>query len=108
MTQPEDKYDPFFDPDIIYPDQGENAIIVQPNGNIPEYVHTENFCVGPTVDSETIWIPQTTESEEMDTTEFKQLDADKFCGIPAFFKIVKLDLMICYYYSYIQIGCHFI
>lgn len=86
MTQPEDQYDPFFDPDIIYPDQGENAIIVQPNGKIPEYIHTENFCVGPTVDSETIWIPQTTESEEMDTTEFKQLDADKFCGIPAFFQ----------------------
>ncbi len=90
ITQPEDKTDPFFDPDIIYPDEGENAIIVQPNGKIPEYVHTEKFCVGPTVDSETIWIPQTIESEEMITTEFKQLDIDKFCGIPAFFQNSKV------------------
>lgn len=86
MTQPEDKTDPFFDPDIIYPDGGENAIIIQPDGKIPEYIHTENFFVGPTVDRETIWIPQTTESEEMVTTEFKQFDVDKFCGIPAFFQ----------------------
>lgn len=35
MTQPEDKADPFFDPDIIYPDAGESAIIIQPNGKIP-------------------------------------------------------------------------
>lgn len=90
MTQPEDKTDPFFDPDIIYPDGGENAIIVQPNGKIPEYIHTGNFRIGPTVDRETIWIPQTTESEEMVTTEFKQLDVDKFCGIPAFFQNSKV------------------
>lgn len=43
MTQPEDEADPFFDPDIIYPDEGENAILIQPNGKIPEYIHTENF-----------------------------------------------------------------
>ncbi len=42
------------------------------------------------VDSETIWIPQTTESEEMATTECKQLDVDKFCGIPAFFQNSKV------------------
>lgn len=53
MTQPEDKADPFFDPDIIFPDVGESAIIIQPNGKIPHYIHTENFCVGPTVVSET-------------------------------------------------------
>ncbi len=91
MTQPEDKTDPFFDPDIIYPDEGENAIIVQPDGKIPEYIHTESFSVGPTVDSETIWIPQTTESEELITTELKQLDVDKFCGIPAFFQNSKVE-----------------
>ncbi len=38
-----------------------------------------------------LWIPQTTESEEMDTTEFKQLDVDKFCGIPAFFQNSKVE-----------------
>ncbi len=91
MTQPEDKTDPFFDPDIIYPDEGENAIIVQPDGKIPEYIHTENFCVGPTVDSEFIWIPQTTEREEPVTTEFKQLDVDKFCGIPALFQNSEIN-----------------
>ncbi len=37
-----------------------------------------------------LWIPQTTESEEMVTTEFKQLDVDKFCGIPAFFQNSKV------------------
>ncbi len=42
------------------------------------------------MDRETIWIPQTTESEEMITTEFKQLDIDKFCGIPAFFQNSKV------------------
>lgn len=84
MTQPEDRNDPFFDPDIIFPDAGENAVIIQPNGKIPEYIHVENFRTGPTVDSETIWIPQTTEIEETAATELGQIDRDKFCGIPAF------------------------
>ena len=83
--------DPFFDTDIIYPDEGENAILIQPNGKIPEYIHTENFYVGPTVDSEAIWIPQITENEEIATTEFKQIDVDKFCGIPAFFQNSKVE-----------------
>ena len=91
MTQPEDEADPFFDTDIIYPDEGENAILIQPNGKIPEYIHTENFYVGPTVDSEAIWIPQITENEEIATTEFKQIDVDKFCGIPAFFQNSKVE-----------------
>lgn len=84
LTQPKDKTDPFFDPDIICPDEGENAIIIQPNGRIPEYIHIDNSCIGPTVDSESIWIPQTTENEEKSATEFEQIDIDKFCGIPAF------------------------
>lgn len=84
MTQPEDKTDSFFDPDIMYPDEGENAIIIQPNGKIPEYIHVENLFVGPTVDHESIWIPHTTECEEIAATEFQLLDVDKFCGIPAF------------------------
>ena len=85
LTQPEDKADPFFDPDIIFPDEGENAVIIQPNGKIPEYVYIDNFRIGPTVDSQTIWIPQTTEIEEIESTEFKQIDIDKFCGFPALF-----------------------
>lgn len=84
MTQPEDRNDSFFDPDIIYPDEGENAIIIQPNGKIRECIHVENFRTGPTVDGKNIWIPQTTEILETPTTEFKQIDEDKFCGIPAF------------------------
>ena len=91
MTQPQDKSDPFFDPDIIYPDGGESTIIIQPNGKIPEYIHIENFCVGPTVDTDNIWIPQTTESEETATTEFNQIDIDKFCGSPAFFQNSKVQ-----------------
>ncbi len=83
MTQPKDRNDLFFDPDIIYPDEGENAVIIQPDGKIPEYLHVENFRTGPTVDSKSIWIPQTTEIEETPVTEFRQMDEDKFCGIPA-------------------------
>lgn len=48
-------------------------------------------------DSENIWIPQTTECEEMVTTEFKQLDVDKFCSIPAFFqnsKVTSDDMLL--------------
>ena len=90
MTQPKDETDPFFDPDIIYPNEGENAIIIQPNGKIPEYINTENFCIGPTVDSKVLWIPQITENEETANTEFKQIDVDKFCGIPAFFQNSKV------------------
>lgn len=46
---------------IIYPDEGEAAVIIQPGGKIPEYIHVENFRTGPTVDSKNIWIPRTTE-----------------------------------------------
>lgn len=84
MTQPKDRDDSFFEPDIIYPDEGENAVIIQPDGKIPEYIHVEKFRTGPTVDCKNIWLPQTTEIEETPTTEFKQIDEDKFCGIPAF------------------------
>ncbi len=91
LTQPEDKTDPFFDPDIIFPDEGENAVIIQPNGKIPEYVYIDNFSVGPTVDSQAIWLPQTTEIEEIESTEFKQIDIDKFCGFPAFFQNSEVE-----------------
>lgn len=91
MTQPKDKADPFFDPDIVFPNEGENAVIIQPNGKIPEYIHIDNFRIGPTVDNETIWIPQTTEIEEIGTTEFKQIDVDKFCGNPAFFQNSEVE-----------------
>lgn len=46
---------------IIYPDEGETAVIIQPGGKIPECIHVENFRTEPTVDSENIWIPRTTE-----------------------------------------------
>lgn len=36
MTQPKDRTDPFFDPDIMIPDEGESAVIIQPGGKIPE------------------------------------------------------------------------
>ena len=84
MTQPEDRNDTFFDPDIIYPDEGETAVIIQPDREIPEYLQVENLRTGPTVDSKNIWIPQITEVEETLATEFEQIDQDKFCGIPAF------------------------
>ena len=90
ITQPEDINDSFYDPDIIFPDEGENAVIIQPNGRIPEYIHVENRDIGPTVDSINIWIPQITEIEET-TTEFDNIDIDKFCGIPAFFQNSEID-----------------
>lgn len=91
MTQPKDRTDPFYDPDIMIPDEGESAVIIQPGGKIPEYIHVEDFPAGPTVDSKNIWIPQTTEIEETLTTEFKEIDADKFCGIPAFISNSKVE-----------------
>lgn len=91
VTQPENEDDTFYDPDIIFPDAGENAVIIQPNGKIPKYICVENCCTGPTVDNENIWIPQTTESEETITTEFEKIDIDKFCGIPAFFQNSNID-----------------
>lgn len=91
LTQPDDRIDPFFDPDIIHPDKGENAVIIQPNGKVPEYIHTENFPTGPTVDSNYIWIPQITEGEETESMEAEQMDIDKFCGIPAFFQDSKVE-----------------
>lgn len=86
LTQPENREDPFFDPDIIFPDEGENAILIQPNGKIPEYVNTEEFRTGPTVDAKTVWIPRMTRIRESETMDFKQIDEDKFCGIPALFQ----------------------
>lgn len=74
-----------------FPMRGENAVIIQPNGKIPEYIHIENRDIGPTVDNINIWIPQITEIEETVTTEFDNLDIDKFCGIPAFFQNSKID-----------------
>lgn len=91
MTQPTDRSDSFFDPDIIYPDEGENAVIIQPDRKVPEYVHVTDFCTGPTVDSKNIWIPRTTEIKETSTTEFNQIDKDKFCGIPAFIQNSKVE-----------------
>ena len=83
LTQPEDRDDDFYDPDIIFYDEGENAVIIQPNGKIPEYIQVEERRIGPTVDNEQIWIPQVTELEEEETAEFEDIDIDKFCGIPA-------------------------
>lgn len=83
LTQPKDRDDDFYDPDIIFTDEGENAIIIQPNGNIPEYIQVGERRTGPTVDKEQIWIPQITKMEEEETAEFEDIDIDKFCGIPA-------------------------
>ena len=47
--------------------EGENAVIIQPGGKIPEYIHIENFRTGPTVDSKNIWIPRITEIKETST-----------------------------------------
>lgn len=92
MTQPDDRDDSFFDADIIFPDEGENAVIIQPEGKISEYIHIQDFRTGPTVDSENIWIPQTIETIETTKTEFRQIDEDKFCGIPAFFQNSEVEV----------------
>jgi len=47
VTHPETLEDDFFDPEIIYPDEGENAIIIQPGGQL--FVKTENIINGPTI-----------------------------------------------------------
>ena len=83
LTQPDNAEDDFYDPDIIFPDEGENAVIIQPYGEIPEYIHVQERRVGPTVDDKNIWVPQITEIEEALTDEFEETDINKFCGIPA-------------------------
>lgn len=108
ITQPEDINDSFYDPDIIFPDEGENAVIIQPNGKVPEYIHVENREVGPTVDSVNIWIPQITEIEETTATKFDNIDIKKSVVFLLFFKIVRLILIAPYYYNCIRIGFHFI
>lgn len=86
ITQPNDKEDDFFDPDIIFPDGGENAVIIQPDGNIPDFIKTEEHKTGPTVDREYIWIPHISTMEEAAEFEFEKIDIDKFSGTPAFFQ----------------------
>src|SRR5207237_6091180 len=39
--------DTFFDPDIIFPDAGENAVILQPGGRVP--VETRPLLHGPSL-----------------------------------------------------------
>lgn len=47
ITHAESSEDDFFDPDIIYPDEGENAVIIQPGGKI--FLETKKLEKGPTL-----------------------------------------------------------
>lgn len=86
LTQPHDKDDDFFDPEIILPDGGENAVIIQPDGDIPSYIKAEEYETGPTVDCDYIWIPHMSTIDESRELEFEKIDINKFGGIPAFFQ----------------------
>lgn len=91
ITQPEDENDLFFDPDIIFPDGGENALVIQPAGRIPDFISLEERRTGPTVDHKNTWLPQISEIEETSTSRFKEIDCDKFSGLPAFFQNSMID-----------------
>lgn len=91
MTQPEDRNDTFYDPDIIFPDSGESAVIIQPTGEIQDYIKVIDCVSGPSVDNEQVRIPQLVECEEDTEVSFEKLDVDKFCGIPAFFQNSQVE-----------------
>lgn len=83
VTQPEDRQDSFFDPDIIYPYEGENAVIIQAEGRIPSCISIREHVTGPTTDEQCVWIPQVKQVTEEHTSSFEEIDIDKFGGIPA-------------------------
>ena len=91
MTQPKDRNDSFYDPDIIFPDGGENAVIIQPAGNSPDYIKVIECAGGPSVDNAQVWIPQLVEREDSTDASFEELDVDKLGGIPAFFQNSQVD-----------------
>ncbi len=91
LTQPADMDDDFFDPDIIFPYDGENAVIIQPNGIIHDWITIQKLTTGPTVDDSKVWIPELVEKEENEPSDFDTVDVDKFGGIPAFFQANELN-----------------
>lgn len=86
ITQPDDEEDDFFDPDIIDPEGGEQAVILQPEGTVPSCIKTIAYNTGPTVDHNHVWIPQMCTIEEDLNAKFETTDIDKMGGIPAFYQ----------------------
>lgn len=103
ITHKESPESDFFDPDIIFPDGGENAVIIQPNGDIS--VDVIKKAVGPTLftnqgrefvgsptlimGEDPIFIDSTTYrtlSEERQIEYFNQIDGNKIGGTPNFFQ----------------------
>ncbi len=98
----EDK-DKFFDPDVIFPDEGENAVIIQPGGVL--LVETEELKTGPslyTADGENCeFVLVVTEAEDppfITSEDFQELPSaerekytdciygNKLGGVPYFFQ----------------------
>lgn len=105
ITHGEKPYDDFFDPDIIFADGGENAIIIQPDGEIVPDLQIKNMVTGPTIfddtgvsfegypnleiSSDPAFINENDYkklSEYDQNIYFEKTDGNKIGGVPCFFE----------------------
>ena len=103
VTHAKDYNDDFYDPDVVEWDGGENAVIIQPCGEV--YCEYRNIKEGPTLyDAENRgfqYIPNIVESLDPDFIDenaynrldvssqkeyFESVDKDKIGGTPSFFR----------------------
>ncbi|WP_061995268.1 DUF1963 domain-containing protein [Clostridium sp. ATCC 25772] len=103
VTHAENPEDDFFDPDIVYPDEGENAIIIQPGGQM--FLETQRLKNGPTLFDSSgltyegyVKFKYLEDPEFIDSNVFRNLSEDKksdYCksvegnkigGVPYFFQ----------------------
>lgn len=82
VTHAEKSEDDFFAPDIIYPDEGENAVIIQPGGEV--FLETRNIENGPTLFDSSglhyegyVRIRLSEDQEFIDSDMFRQISEDK-------------------------------
>lgn len=103
MTHADHEEDDFFDPDVIDPDGGENAVIVQPGGYYtgpvrplatgPGLYDREGSAVEFTVDLRPVDEPDSMADEELEALPtadrdryVERIDGDKIGGTPLFFQ----------------------
>lgn len=105
ITHAEKPYDDFFDPDIIFEDGGENAIIIQPDGEILPDLQIKNISTGPTIfdnngisfegypNLEFSFDPEFINennyrqlSKHDQNIYFEKIDGNKIGGVPCFFE----------------------
>ncbi|WP_406095778.1 DUF1963 domain-containing protein [Kitasatospora purpeofusca] len=103
VTHADHEEDDFFDPDVIDPDGGENAVIVQPGGYYtgpvrplatgPGLYDREGSAVEFTVDLRPVDEPDSMADEELEALPtadrdryVERIDGDKIGGTPLFFQ----------------------